>query len=166
MGGIDEWLLEWKWDGIRLQLIHRQGEIALWSRGEERLDGRFPEVEAMAALLPPCVLDGELLAWDGVANQPRPFGALQTRIQRRKPGPKVLADTPVAMVAYDLLELDGQDLREQALHDRRAQLEALVSRQAHPALQLSIDHTMSSRGLRAKLAPQSEVHFLPVLGGG
>ena len=137
LGPIDAWLLEWKWDGIRLQLIHRQGEVALWSRGEERLDGRFPEVEAMASLLPTCVLDGELLAWDSVAGHPRSFGALQTRIQRRKPGPKVLADTPVAMVAYDLLELDGRDLRDEPLHVRRAHLVDLVTRLAHPALQLS-----------------------------
>ncbi|MDQ3038654.1 MAG: ATP-dependent DNA ligase, partial [Pseudomonadota bacterium] len=67
LGDLSDWQLEWKWDGIRLQLIHRQQEIALWSRGEERLDGRFPEIEAMAALLPPCVLDGELLAWDASA---------------------------------------------------------------------------------------------------
>ena len=155
LGGIGEWLLEWKWDGIRLQLIHRQGEVALWSRGEERLDGRFPEVEAMAVLLPPCVLDGELLAWDGCAGQPRPFSALQTRIQRRKPGPKVLADTPVAMVAYDLLELDGHDLRQEPLHVRRAHLEALVAQQAHPALQLSARIDVSDWASAAELRAQA-----------
>ena len=64
LGDIAQWLLEWKWDGIRLQLIRRQGEVALWSRGEERLDGRFPEIEAAAAGLPDgCVLDGELVVW-------------------------------------------------------------------------------------------------------
>ncbi|MFP3427347.1 ATP-dependent DNA ligase, partial [Pseudoalteromonas sp. SIMBA_162] len=64
LGPIDDWLLEWKWDGIRAQLIRRRGEVALWSRGEERLDGRFPEVEAAAAALAvDCVVDGELLAW-------------------------------------------------------------------------------------------------------
>ena len=63
LGPIDDWLLEWKWDGIRAQLIRRRGEVALWSRGEERLDGRFPEVEAAAAALAvDCVVDGELLA--------------------------------------------------------------------------------------------------------
>jgi ATP-dependent DNA ligase len=111
LGAIDDWLLEWKWDGIRLQLIRRSGDIALWSRGEERLDGRFPEIEAALATLPrDAVVDGELLAWrDG--EQPLPFTALQTRIQRRKPGAKTLADTPVRVLAYDLLELDGEDLR-------------------------------------------------------
>ncbi len=127
LGDIAGWMLEWKWDGIRLQLIRRNGEVALWSRGEERLDGRFPEIEAAAAALPrDCVLDGELLAWrEGAA--PLAFTALQTRIQRLKPGPKTLADTPVRMQAYDLLELDGEDLRERPLHERRALLETLLA---------------------------------------
>ena len=81
LGSIDDWLLEWKWDGIRLQLLRRRGEVALWSRGEERLDGRFPEIEQAAALLPEgSVLDGELLAWDEPADLPKAFTALQTRI--------------------------------------------------------------------------------------
>ncbi|MGE8224506.1 MAG: ATP-dependent DNA ligase, partial [Stenotrophomonas sp.] len=113
LGPIDDWLLEWKWDGIRVQLIRRGSDIALWSRGEERMDGRFPEIEAdLAQLGPDAVIDGELLAWRGDEDKPMPFTALQTRIQRRKPGPKVLAQTPVRVLAYDLLELDGQDLRE------------------------------------------------------
>src|SRR5690606_8550462 len=104
LGPPGDWLLEWKWDGIRLQLIRRGGEVALWSRGEERLDGRFPEIEAAAAGLPrDCVMDGELLGWRE-GEQPLPFTALQTRIQRRKPGPKTLAATPARVLAYDLLE--------------------------------------------------------------
>ncbi len=127
LGDIGDWGLEWKWDGIRLQAIRRGGEIALWSRGEERLDGRFPEIEAATAALPhDCVIDGELLAWrDGDA--PMPFTALQTRIQRRKPGPKTLAATPVRMLAYDLLELHGEDWRPRPLSERRAALEALLA---------------------------------------
>lgn len=126
LGAIDDWLLEWKWDGIRLQLLRRGGEVVLWSRGEERLDGRFPEIEAVAATLPfDAVLDGELLGWRE-GDVPLPFTALQTRIQRRKPGPKVLADTPARVLAYDLLELHGQDLREQPLHERRRLLEDVV----------------------------------------
>jgi DNA ligase-1 len=126
LGDIGEWLLEWKWDGIRLQLIRRGGEVALWSRGEERLDGRFPEIEAAALALPEaCVLDGELLAWRE-GDAPLPFTALQTRIQRRKPGPKTLADTPVRVLAYDLLELQGEDWRARPLAERRAALEALL----------------------------------------
>lgn len=138
LGDIGDWLLEWKWDGIRLQLIRREGEVALWSRGEERLDGRFPEVEAAAAALPrDCVLDGELLAWRSGDDAPMPFTALQTRIQRLKPGAKTLADTPVRVQVYDLLELDGEDVREQPQHARRALLEALVTSQQDPRIVLS-----------------------------
>ncbi len=127
VGSIDAWSLEWKWDGIRLQLIKRGDVIALWSRGEERLDGRFPEIEQAALSLPrDAVVDGELLAWkDGDA--PLPFAALQTRIQRKKPGAKSLQDHPVRMLAYDLLELDGVDLRERPLHERRAELQKLLT---------------------------------------
>ena len=138
LGAIDDWLLEWKWDGIRLQLIRRTGEIALWSRGEERLDGRFPEIEAAAATLPRgAVIDGELLGWRDGHPAPLPFTALQTRIQRRKPGPKTLADTPARMLAYDLLELDGEDLRARPLHERRALLEALLAQHADPRIVVS-----------------------------
>lgn len=137
LGPIDDWLVEWKWDGIRAQLIRRHGEVAIWSRGEERLDGRFPEVEAAAAALDvDCVLDGELLAWRDDAAEPMPFAALQTRIQRVKPGPKWLAEAPVRMLAYDLLELDGEDLRALPQRERRARLEALLDR--HPANRLAL----------------------------
>lgn len=127
LGALDDWLLEWKWDGIRLQLIRRGADIALWSRGEERLDGRFPEIERAAARLPrDAVLDGELLVWRDDAPQPAPFTALQTRIQRLKPGAKSLNEHPARMLAYDLLELDGEDLRAQPLQARRERLRALL----------------------------------------
>lgn len=137
LGDLDDWLLEWKWDGIRLQLIRRDGEIALWSRGEERLDGRFPEIEAAAATLPSdCVIDGELLAWlEG--DSPLPFGSLQTRIQRRKPGAKSLAAAPARVLAYDLLELHGEDLRGRPLMERRGMLEALLDTHGDPRIRLS-----------------------------
>ncbi len=138
LGDVGDWLLEWKWDGIRLQLIRRDGEVALWSRGEERLDGRFPEVEAAAAALPrDCVLDGELLGWRTGEDAPLPFTALQTRIQRLKPGPKTLADTPVRVQAYDLLELDGEDLRERPQAERRAELETLLAAHGDPRIAVS-----------------------------
>ena len=126
LGAIGDWQIEWKWDGIRVQLIRRGGRVVLWSRGEERLDGRFPEVEAaaLAALPDGTVLDGELLAWRDDA--PLPFAVLQTRIQRKKPGAKVLADAPVRFVAFDLLEADGADLREQPLRERRAALQRVL----------------------------------------
>ncbi|MDH5833315.1 cisplatin damage response ATP-dependent DNA ligase [Luteimonas kalidii] len=138
LGPVDDWLLEWKWDGIRLQLIRRGGEVALWSRGEERLDGRFPEIEDAARALPrDCVLDGELLAWRAGEDAPLPFTALQTRIQRRKPGPKTLADTPVRVQAYDLLELEGVDWRERPQRERREALAALLDAHDDPRLVLS-----------------------------
>lgn len=128
LGPVSEWTLEWKWDGIRLQLLRRKGEVALWSRGEERLDGRFPEIEAAAMALPDgTVIDGELLAWQEGDAQPLPFTALQTRIQRRKPGPKTLRDTPVRVLAYDLLEYNGEDLRGQPLTERRARLAQVLT---------------------------------------
>jgi DNA ligase-1 len=137
LGERAEWLAEWKWDGIRAQLMRRDDEARLWSRGEERLDGRFPEIEQAACTLPPgCVLDGEVLAWDDAAAAPRPFTALQKRIGKLKPGAKLLAETPVRFMAYDLLELDGTDLRETPLRERRQQLARLLHG-APPTLLLS-----------------------------
>ncbi len=139
LGEVDEWLLEWKWDGIRLQIIRRRGEIALWSRGEERLDGRFPEIEAAAAHLPlDAVIDGELLAWDE-GDAPLPFSALQTRIQRKRPGSKHLASAPARVLAYDLLELTGEDLRESPLASRRQRLRDLLEATGDPRLVLSAE---------------------------
>ena len=102
------------------------------------MDGRFPEIEAAAARLPrDCVIDGELLAWLPGAAAPMPFSALQTRIQRLKPGPKALAAAPGRVLAYDLLELDGEDLRARPLLERRALLAGLLEQagveQAQPA---------------------------------
>lgn len=126
LGPLADWLLEWKWDGIRLQLIRRNNDIALWSRGEERLDGRFPEIEAAARALPrDAVIDGELLIWTE-SDAPQPFTALQTRIQRLKPGARTLSETPARLLAYDLLEIGGKDLREHPLADRRTQLVSLL----------------------------------------
>jgi DNA ligase 1 len=126
LGDARDWLAEWKWDGIRAQLIRRRGNVATWSRGEERLDGRYPEIEAAAKLLArDAVLDGEILGW--VGGKPLPFTALQKRIGRLKPGPKLLADCPAVFMAYDLLELDGEDWRERPLHERRAALAELIA---------------------------------------
>jgi DNA ligase-1 len=124
LGLREEWLAEWKWDGIRAQIVRRQGEIFLWSRGEELLAGRFPELEAAATHLPDgIVLDGEILAYrDGVL----PFAVLQTRIGRQKLTPKVLAAAPVAFMAYDLLEEDGEDVREEPLIARRLRLRRVL----------------------------------------
>jgi DNA ligase-1 len=126
LGDPTDWLAEWKWDGIRAQLIRVDGGVRLWSRGDEALDGRFPEIERAAAALPEgTVLDGELVGW--AADAPLPFARLQRRINRLRPGPKLLADCPVRFVAYDLLRLDDRDLRASPLADRRAALERLLA---------------------------------------
>lgn len=126
-----EHLVEWKWDGIRCQLIARGGELFLWSRGEERLEERFPEVATAAKALPSgTVLDGELLAWrDG---RPLPFQQLQRRIQRKQVGRKLLAEVPVSFLAFDILEADGIDLRQSPLRHRREKLETLMQGLAPP----------------------------------
>jgi DNA ligase-1 len=137
LGERADWLVEWKWDGIRAQLMRRDDHAALWSRGEERLDGRFPELERAAfSLRHDGVLDGEVLAWDAAEAKPRAFTALQKRIGKLKPGARLLHDTPVRFMAYDLLELDGADLRECPLYERRAALGELLQ-DADPALMLS-----------------------------
>jgi DNA ligase-1 len=120
------WQGEWKWDGIRGQLIRRAGRVFLWSRGEELITGRFPEVVEAGETLPDgTVLDGEVLAHGD--DRPLPFALLQTRIGRQTLTPKVLAEAPAAFMAYDLLEQDGVDLRERPLSERRARLEALLA---------------------------------------
>jgi DNA ligase 1 len=125
LGDPGEWQVEWKWDGIRGQVIRREGITSVWSRGGERVAERFPEIGAAAALLPEgTVLDGEILAWKDGA--PLPFARLQRRIGRRAPGPKILAEVPAAFLAFDLLEEAGRDVREVPLADRRARLEALL----------------------------------------
>ena len=127
LGDANEWQVEWKWDGIRAQLVRRRGRTFLWSRGEELLADRFPEVEAGAEWLPDgTVIDGELLAWrDG---KPLPFSELQRRIGRKTVGRKLLADVPCHLLVYDCLEYDGVDVRDRPMHERRAMAEAIVSR--------------------------------------
>ncbi len=137
LGDVAEWQAEWKWDGIRAQLIRRGGQTFLWSRGEELVTDRYPEVAAAAEALPDCVLDGELLAWEFATGRPQPFAALQQRIGRKTLGRKLLADTPVVLLVYDLLEWQGQDWRERPLADRRAQLAALLGSVASEWLPLS-----------------------------
>ncbi len=133
LGPLTDWQVEWKYDGIRAQLVKRAGQVWIWSRGEELVSERFPEVLAQAAGLPDgCVLDGELLAWapGGVGDAPAPFQRLQQRIQRKTLSRKLLAEVPVRFIAYDLLEAAGHDLRTQPLAQRRQQLLALLHGQA------------------------------------
>ena len=129
LGERADWLVEWKWDGIRAQLIVRGGRVYLWSRGEELITDRFPEVAGVAAgLADGTVLDGEILAWRG--DRPLPFAALQQRIGRERQVARTARDLPVVFMAYDVLEDAGVDVRATPLIDRRARLEAIVERAA------------------------------------
>ncbi|HAV61418.1 MAG TPA: ATP-dependent DNA ligase [Verrucomicrobiales bacterium] len=120
------WLAEWKWDGIRAQLIRRAGQTILWSRGEEVITPGYPEiVEATAALPDGTVLDGELLGWRG--GTPLPFNELQKRLGRKAVPAKVRRTVPVVFMAYDLLEQEGEDIRTERLSVRRERLDRLVN---------------------------------------
>ena len=126
-GPASDWQAEWKFDGIRGQLIRRANEVFLWSRGEELIGAAFPELlQAAACLANGTVLDGEILVWPAGCDQPAPFAQLQRRLGRKAPGRKLLAECPAAFVAYDLLELGGDDLRQQPLSQRRSALENLL----------------------------------------
>jgi DNA ligase 1 len=136
LGDIDDWQAEWKWDGIRAQLIRRQGQTFLWSRGEELISEGFPELTELGERLPDgAVLDGEVLPWSegGVML----FAHLQRRISRKKLTKKILSEVPAVFLAYDLLEYEGSDVREQPLTWRRAHLEEVVKRVDDPRLPLS-----------------------------
>ena len=136
LGPPADWQAEWKWDGIRGQVIRRGGKPFVWSRGEELVTDRYPELRALAEALPDgTVIDGEILPWKGGAVQP--FADLQRRIGRKTLGRKLLDEVPVALVAYDLIEQGGADVREVPLAERRRRLERLASELDHPALVLS-----------------------------
>ena len=125
LGDLDDWQIEWKWDGIRAQLIQRDGVVHLWSRGEELITHRFPEIAAAASRLPGgTVLDGEVLAFRD--DRPMLFSALQQRIGRQKQVAQLVHSVPVVFMTYDVLELAGEDVRNVPLAERRARLEALL----------------------------------------
>ena len=136
LGDRADWQVEWKWDGIRAQFMRRAAQSWLWSRGEDLLNGRFPELDAMHARLPDhTVLDGEIVVWrDG---RVQPFAELQKRIGRKTVTKKILAEQPVAFLAYDLLETDGLDVRDWPQWRRRERLEQVVAQAAADALQIS-----------------------------
>jgi DNA ligase-1 len=136
LGAVGDWMVEWKYDGIRGQVIKRHGKVWIWSRGEELVTERFPEIVAMAQELPDgTVLDGEILVWKeeadpesgDVAGRPAPFALLQQRIGRKNLTKKILAEAPVSFMAYDLLEHGGADVRGLTQRERRERLEALLA---------------------------------------
>lgn len=136
LGPVSDWMVEWKYDGIRGQVVRRAGKAWVWSRGEELVTERFPEIEALAQQLPDgTVIDGEILVWKDlpdpetgeIAGRPAAFALLQQRIGRKNITKKVLAEAPVSFMAYDLLEQDGEDLRGLPQRERRSRLEALLA---------------------------------------
>jgi DNA ligase-1 len=135
LGELHDWQVEWKYDGIRAQLVRRGGQNYLWSRGEDLITERFPELASLT-LPEGTVVDGEVLIWlEG--DSPAPFADLQKRIGRKTLSAKLLAELPAVLLAYDLLELDGVDLRALPQHERRALLETLVTGVAKPQLRIS-----------------------------
>ena len=146
LGDPQDWRAEWKWDGIRGQLILRDGAHFVWSRGEELMTDRFPELARAIDHFPPgTVLDGELLVWHPDADKPANFNALQTRIGRKKVPKKLLAEAPVVIHAYDLLEWQGNDIRNLPFSERRALLEsACAGLPATAPVKLSPQHTFDT----------------------
>lgn len=126
LGSPNAWQAEWKWDGIRGQVIKRKGEAFIWSRGEELVNEQFPDLVLAVDSLPDhLVLDGEILAWkDG---KPMPFQALQKRLGRKNPGRKILQDTPVVFMVYDVLEYKGKDVRSQPFHKRQELMREIIN---------------------------------------
>ena len=136
LGDPGEWQAEWKWDGIRTQVVRRGGRSFVWTRGEELVTDRYPELATLANHLPDgTVLDGEILPWK--AGSVLPFADLQKRIGRKTLGKKLLDDVPVVLMAYDLIEGAGVDVRDTPLSLRREQLESLAAAVLSPALVLS-----------------------------
>jgi DNA ligase 1 len=136
LGPVGDWQVEWKYDGIRGQVVKRDGRVWVWSRGEELVTERFPEIVELAQQLPDgTVLDGEILVWSQEAlepagtwsGRPAPFALLQQRIGRKTLSKKILADAPVTFMAYDLLEQDGADVRALPQRERRERLEAVLA---------------------------------------
>lgn len=158
---VEDYLAEWKWDGIRGQVIRRDGQTFVWSRGEELMEGRWPEVERAAEFLPDgTVLDGEILAsrFDGDRIEVLPFAELQRRIGRKTVGKKLMTEVPVMFHAFDCLEFEGVDVRAQPLSSRRERLRALVEQYQPPGLYLNPTISMPSWSDLAEIRSKSRDH--------
>lgn len=143
LGNPEEWSVEHKWDGIRSQTIVRSGELYIWSRGEELVTDKYPELSVLRELLPPgTVIDGEILPF--IDGQIGSFNDLQTRIGRKTVSAAILKKVPVIVRAYDLLEIGGQDIRHEAYSTRREKLELLLGELPECPLQLSERHIFHS----------------------
>lgn len=134
----DQWQAEWKWDGIRAQIVCRHDQVWLWSRGEELISEQFPDLLESAQQLPSgTVLDGEILVWHPDQDTPESFASLQKRLGRKRVNDSFKRDYPVVFMAYDLLEQGGLDCRDQSLSERRTHLIDLLSLNTDPRLKLS-----------------------------
>jgi DNA ligase-1 len=143
LGECSEWQAEWKWDGIRCQLIRRGGQTFLWSRGEELVTERYPELAAVGDALPEgTVIDGEILPFK--EGEVLPFALLQKRIGRKAVTKTILAQVPVVIMAYDLIEHDGQDIRTWPLERRREALSKVVA---------DLGYELQGLGARLRLSP-------------
>lgn len=156
LGPVSDYIVEWKWDGIRAQMIRRGNETFVWSRGDELLTERFPELLPAAGRLPEgTVIDGEILAFQ--SGRPMPFAVLQKRIGRAALDRRILARAPVAFIAYDLIERDGLDLRQQTLGERRGMLQELVaSMPASAAAKLTISESLAPESWEAAAAMRGQ----------
>ena len=158
LGAPADWTAEWKWDGIRSQAIKRNGHFFIWSRGEELVTDKFPDLKQMEDFLPDgTTLDGELLPFKN--DQPLPFALLQTRIGRKNLTAKALGEAPVSFVAYDIMEYNGKDIRAQRLDERRAIVKELVNRAAIPCLRFSADVNFTSWEQLAEIRKESRANF-------
>jgi DNA ligase-1 len=161
LGPIEEWHAEWKWDGIRSQLIRRQGQSFVWSRGEELITERFPEIAAICDALPDgTVIDGEILAWGN--GKPMRFLELQKRIGRKTLTKKILQEVPVVLVAFDLIEFEGEDVREQPFERRRELLERVVDQlNDQPSLQMTLELAAQEADTRLAIAHSGDEDARP-----
>ncbi|MEP6514422.1 MAG: cisplatin damage response ATP-dependent DNA ligase, partial [Parafilimonas sp.] len=143
LGEPNEWQAEWKWDGIRGEIIKRNNELYVWSRGEELMTEKFPEYAILKNKLPDGIaLDGEIISLKDARTdtnefQILPFALLQTRIGRKNVTRKQLTESPVGFIAYDLLEYEYEDWRQKNLEERRTQLEKIVADVNEPVLRIS-----------------------------
>lgn len=142
LGNEDEWQAEWKWDGIRGQIIKRNDELFVWSRGEELMTDKFPEYKILQELLPNgTAIDGEIISLATPPDEgnfaPLPFSALQTRIGRKNITAKQLKEAPVGFIAYDIIEENGEDIRMMSMLERRNKLEEIINKINVPFLHLS-----------------------------
>lgn len=158
LAAFDRWQAEWKWDGIRAQIIRRNGEVFIWSRGEDLITEQFPELaQGFLALPDGLVFDGEIVCWQD--DRPLSFNHLQKRLGRKRVTQKMMQENPAHLIAYDLLEYEGLDIRETPLRDRRSLLAASLQT-ADPAL-VTLSETMpiesmeSLRSLRDQARDQA-----------